>query len=378
MNDPSLQKPDHVDLDDFRMPAAALAKARAEDVPTYCPTLFGDVLALWNQAQNEAASRGSASQVREQLEEAMEKLGQASKQAASSRDALSDLVHLRTESQRNLWERYYAPEILMEAERYYWLAIREAENGKLGEAGKHAATARKLFWDATLQSLKRGPIAHLENQVIEAEQTVPQGRLQDAGRELADLREMLAKARQGDLTVSALRTRIRVGREAVRSLLTLTPNLNSNGGVPDSDFGTGGWLDTGWTFSPPDPPVTMRIGERTENSLTVWWLNQSSTSEGPLYIPPGNVNKLLRQKDDGPWEVIAEFGQLSGWTTYTDPALPSTNSPGFNGLQIGPLFRKNCSRTPAIAISCAPKTTTGAELHRLTIAPAVIREMGTT
>jgi hypothetical protein len=320
MSNPShVQKPNPVDLGDFRIPAAALAKARAEDVPTYCPTLFEEVLTLWKRAQNEAASRGSAAQIRKQLDEVMKKLGQASERATSSRDALSDLVRLRTDSQRNVWERYYAPEILIEAERYYWLAIREAENGKLDAAGNHADAARKLFRDATIQSLERGPIARLENKVIEAEQSVPQGRVQDAARELAGLRETLAETRQDNLTVSALRTRIIVGREAIRSLLALAPDLDPNWDVPFPPYVNPGLPEIGGT-SPPDAPKTMRIVARTENSLTVGWQNLPS-SAGDYLSTRGDINKLERQKENGPWELVEQFGHLNGWYEQTDSGL---------------------------------------------------------
>jgi hypothetical protein len=106
--------------------------------------------------------------------------------------------------------------------------------------------------------------------------------------------------------------------EVIQQGSTVTHDTNGDG--PISDPGGGGVVDPGWTFGPHDPPVTMRIGQRTKNSLSVGWQNLSS-SQGPLDLSGGDINKLIRQKEDGPWEVVTEFGQLTGWTNYTDTGL---------------------------------------------------------
>ena len=62
----------------------------------------------------------------------------------------------------------------------------------------------------------------------------------------------------------------------------------------------------------PERVEAIRVVGREVNALTVTWLNPTTDADR---------NVLLRQREAGPWEPIAEFGRLEGWTTHTDSGL---------------------------------------------------------
>ncbi|OGO68384.1 MAG: hypothetical protein A2Z49_05370 [Chloroflexi bacterium RBG_19FT_COMBO_56_12] len=302
------QEPERAYLRIIRSSAAVLEKARSEDVPTYAPHLFAGALELWERVQEEFTKCSPVEQVTKYLEQFLEKLAKASEQSARSKEELSELVRLRTESLRSVWVRYHSPEILMKAEHDYRKAIALAENGNLNAARKHAAYASKSYREATLQSLERGPLASLENQLKYSHQFLPHKRIEEADLELSDLRNALDGARRGDLEISALRARIGISRFSIGQLLGLGSDL-----FVDDFFPTppDGGLDPE-TTGPPKAPLSMRITDRAADSLSVTWQDRSSTDE---------VNYLERREEDGPWEVVAEFGPLSDWITYQDTGL---------------------------------------------------------
>ena len=308
MNDPDYPPPaEPITLADFHLAGSALAGARAQDVPTYAPSLFAEALASYDAAEDGA--RGSdAAEVREHLALTIELLDEAAERAERSREMLSDLVRTRTAIQRGSSERYFAPRIVTQAEDAYRLALQAAEEGAFETAERHAESARQGFQEAALEAVELGQVAVMEYQLAAAEGAVPRAKLREATDIAADLRSALSDSRRGNMTLAELRGRIGVGRGLISGLLAVAPGL-----VLDPDYypPPGTVLDPE-TVGPPNPPLTMRIKRRTANSLTVTWLDRSGVDV---------VNKLERQEGDGPWEMAAEFGTLNGWTDYTDTGL---------------------------------------------------------
>lgn len=126
--------------------------------------------------------------------------------------------------------------------------------------------------------------------------------------------------------------------------------VSALGPAGDSGWGSGGDdvlapPDAGWapgTFGPPEAPLTVSMGARTADALTVTWRNRVGATS----------NFLLRQRAGGPWEEVAEFGALSGWTTYTDGGLePDTTycyrvrSATTFGSNSTPLDNRACGHT---------------------------------
>lgn len=293
----------------FRELEAALDEARAAEVPTYAPEGFARAMKAVQEARRAVQECASGEQLRRQLQQARKALDEATQVAQASRELLSPVVERRSEAQRMDWVRHYAPRTLYEAEAYAQKAVCQAESGDANAAAGSAAEAQRLYREAALQALERGPIGNLDSQVKYAARSLPRKRHERAAGELVALRDILERTRSGELDLSMLRDEIgRTGREIGRLLAP------GDGFGPDPDFlsppAIGGWAPG--TFGPPDAPLTIRVTERTATSLTVTWRDRSGFED---------VNQIERQQGDGPWETVAGYGPLSDWPTHTDTGL---------------------------------------------------------
>ncbi|WP_426320752.1 hypothetical protein [Microbacterium sp. E-13] len=286
--------------DELASLAAAFARARGGEVPTYAPGAFRVALDAWESA---TTASGDAEQRRRALDEATRALTEAESRATHASRVLRDVARTRARALRDDRERYYAPLQLARAEEHYVEAIARAEEGDLVAAAAEADEARASFQEATLRSLEVGPLAAMENSVDEAEDLVAPEALRAARTEVADIRAALEATRQGNGTVAQLSRRISVGRGRIGSGLgeILEPPIIDP-------------LPPGDPVWPPKPaPVdTIRVTNRAADQLTVTWLNAPTHADH---------NVLLRQRESGPWLPVAEFGPLDGWTTHTDTGL---------------------------------------------------------
>lgn len=298
-------------LGDFRPAAAAVARAYADDVPTFAPTLFATALDLWNRAQRDAAAQADATQVARLLAEVEEVLNLATERAGRNREVLSEVAHLRREGMRNNADRFYAAELLSDAEHQYQVAVAAAEVEDTELAAQTAGQASDLFHAATIQSLERGVLDHVEQALTDTSVSLPMGARRDLGKQLDELREAFANHRDGTSSTVALE---RGTAALVQRFEDFVPHIGPGDGGGGGGDDVVAPPDVGWapgTFGAPEAPLEVRIGERTANSLVVSWLNRLG----------GRRNFLVRQRAGGPWEVAAEFGVLSGWTSYTDSGL---------------------------------------------------------
>lgn len=303
----------HELFQEFQEVEVALEKARGEELPTYAPGLFAKAVELYKKAQQDWQRCEPIEQIREQLQLAVETLVEAKDVSKVSKESLSQVVETRIQFNQNELARYHSPGKLNEAEGHYREAIRQAEAGDIGAASKSAATAQNSYREATLQALERGPIRNLENQLEYYSKYLPRKRQEEAARELSSLKSALNRARTGELEIPALRARIAGGGVEIGQQLALDTGFGL-----ESDLIPYGVRDLHPdTFSPPRAPVNMGFSERTANSLTVWWKDNFAFED---------VNQLERREGDGPWELVEEWGPLSGWQYYTDVGLePDTH-----------------------------------------------------
>jgi hypothetical protein len=291
---------------ELRAAASEFSKAYEDEVPTFAPTRFAEALTLWKRAQTEAPGRIDPSRLDDLLREARSSLSVATAVADRSRELLSELVGMRIASMRNDGERFFAPGTLKEAEAAYRSAILAAENDDSRPASEHAAGAQRLFREASLRFLEHGLISHLERELSEAVLSPSDDAARRAvEQDLGHLRDAMAKSGGEATPVAMLRRQFAATRRGARALLDASVGLGGDDVLaPGDDWAPG-------TFGPPEAPLTMSITARFDDRLRVTWRNRSG----------GDTNYLLRQEGGGPWQVVAEFGGLTGWTTHTDSGL---------------------------------------------------------
>jgi hypothetical protein len=289
----------------------AFEMSRAADVPTYAPVAFAkamrrfrDISRRWSERQGIATLEQDISQARAALEDAITR-------ASKSQPYLSSLVRARTQATRNRLIAYHAPRELNKAEQSFQDALRYAESEDISSARELARTAEAQFFDATITSLERGAIKRLEHEVEYSRRLVGNSIAGTAQTELDELMDASRAVRDGTLSLAAFKARIASTELRLRRLLDLSGVGPFDPEVIDPPAPPGGGFDPE-TFARPKAPLTMRIRERNSTSLTVVWQDRASFEDS---------NVLERSVSDGPWEVVAEFGPVSGWGSFEDTGL---------------------------------------------------------
>ena len=295
-------------LEDFRGAGSALARAHAAEVPALAPAAFERAKALWVRAQvDTAAGILDREQTCLLLEQAVSELDAAQAVAERTRRSFGDLVTTRRDLLLNSGARLHAPRVVNDFEAEYELTISAAEDNDVAGANEHAVAARELDRLARLAFVERGVIDHLEHDVLHGG-----GALASNSEAVAKLKNAADRARAGEISPDT----VLQSATALRRMLgsPLDPgDVGPGGGVflpPEDDWAPG-------TFEPPPAPQTIRVIDRGAASVTVTWENRSGIQTG---------NQLLRQTSGGPWEVAADFGPLTGWTTHTDAGLAPDTS----------------------------------------------------
>lgn len=303
------QEPVKTIYESFQELDTALSRARHEDVPLYSPELFNRVVELNKRAQQDWQERESFEQINKLLNLAKETLKKAKETANFSKKFLSQMVETRTNLFNIEQVRYLTPEKLYEAEHYYRDAIRMAENGNIDAAVKSSETAQAIYFEATLLALELGPIRSLRNELIYYEKFITDKSYKEAKNKFSEIENALSKVRKGELEISKLRAVIKSSGAEIQQLLNLDSDFGINWNIyrPPSIVGF-----HPETFSIPKAPVTMSISERTANTLSIIWKDNSSFED---------VNQLERKEGNGPWHLVEEWGPLSGWNNYTDDGL---------------------------------------------------------
>lgn len=293
------------DLDSL---SSAISQAYSDEIPTFSPTAFIRARDLWRENLTRSATASDENLSSDNIKESRRQLTHARGVAAVARPILADVVQMRTASQRNIWERRYAPDILYAAEEHLALAVMGIERGDLHTAQENAEAARKRFGEAKLQALEKGAVRNLRNRVVNASGLVSSDRLEAATREIEEVEATLRQVRDGRSSTSSLRRRLGTVRARVQTLLD--PGSGSGEADDQDPILDGDWAPG--TFEAPDPPLQITITNRTESSIDLIWLNRAGVVDATI---------LERQTSDGPWEAVAEFGGLLGWTDYSDTGL---------------------------------------------------------
>ncbi len=289
----------------------AFERSRAAEVPTYAPASFAKAQRLLQDIRQEWPEYRSRGTLEEQIALVGSALEEASAKAEAAEPRLSNLVRMRAQAIRSSAVAYHAPLELKEAEGLFWDAVRSAEDQDFATTEEIVAAGERRYFEATLKSLEKGALQDLENDVEYAKDLVSGDLYAEAQAELKDLRDATRAARSGEIPPSTLRTRIANRATRLRGRLD-----THGGGALDPDWRDppkapgGGWAPG--TFDPPEAPVTMRIRERKPDALTVSWMDRAPLEE---------VNFLERSVADGAWQVVAEFGPVSGFTEFEDTGL---------------------------------------------------------
>ena len=302
----SSNHPNQQDL--FRQVIAALERAREDEVPAYARTTFAEAVAAYEEARALARECAASDEVAARLETALAAIGRATENATAVRPYLAPVVEKRAQLMVDQWTRESAPALLYEADLAYEEMIRLAEEGRSDAAEEQGARVLALFREATLTGLQAGPMRNLENQLAYAHALVPGKRVRKAKKQLEKLARDLERARAGDLSVDAMRTRLAAGGNVISALMRPIDDFGMDADYHDA--GVIGWAPG--TFGPPEAPLTMRIKNRTASNMTVTWLNRAGLAD---------ANVLERQETDGTWLPVASYGPLSGWTTHIDAGL---------------------------------------------------------
>ncbi|HEX6953746.1 MAG TPA: fibronectin type III domain-containing protein [Agromyces sp.] len=276
-------------------------------MPVFAPVAFNEAVVSFTTAVD--ASGDDPERRAAAIAAASEALAVAERRAEVGADVLADLPRLRSAALRDERERYHAPATLVEAEVHVARAIDAAEDGNSSAARKHADAARRAFAEASLAALEHGTIDTLEAAVREAADRSPASAQDEMHAELDRLRRGLDATRRGEQDVSQLRRSIAIGARRIGSGLRDLGVRSPIG--PWDPIGPIGPIGP----KPPDGPTRVddiRVVRRRDRSLELIWWNPPSTA---------TRNVLVRQRESGPWEEVADFGPLQGWTRHTDARL---------------------------------------------------------
>jgi len=288
-----------------------LEDARFAGVPTYAPKAFSSALERYERVRQMFASLETAYDIEREAANAFDDLATARATAEKTEPLLSRVVRARTTINKIDQVRYRSAEKLAEAERAYRQATEQAEAGDVEAAQTSAGHALEVYRDARLTALQGGLIRNLRSQFQYAAYLLEPEAHDDASAILSSLDREFDQALNGDLDAELLTARIAAADREIGSIFLrrgLRPGLNidlSEGMLFDP--GPPGWAPG--TFGPPTAPLTMRIIDRTDSTLTVRWRNIESSAD---------ANILERREGDGPWEVVAELGVEGEWQTHTD------------------------------------------------------------
>jgi hypothetical protein len=283
-----------------------------DEVPTYAPAAFAKAADLRRAMKRQSPEQRSAASDDQSIERANAALHEARQRAKAAEPHLADLIQVHSRAVRSHAIGYHAPEVLRVAEERFWEAVSSGEAGDFAATRRLAKAAESKYAEATLVSLERGPLRQLASEIDSVADLVGPELQAEAAAVLAGLHETTRSAKAKKTPLASVRQTVERGTSQIRRLID-RPGADALGGGglrPPVDPGPG-WAPG--TFEPPEAPMTMRIGERTADALTVSWIDRSS-----MY----DLQILERSIENGPFEAVAELGpSVNGRTTYQDTGL---------------------------------------------------------
>lgn len=172
--------------------AAAIDKARGEQVDALAPAGFEKVTAAFDEASKDAARGRNPERVRERIAEGQAALQSASLAAAATRQALSSVIKTR-EDTINAGAPRLAPDNWQKAAERFDQAARAVEKNDLKNAQKRASEAEVLLRDAELIAIKNALLTEARSLIAQADEQKVE---KFAPRSLQAARRNLAQAEQ--------------------------------------------------------------------------------------------------------------------------------------------------------------------------------------
>lgn len=179
------------DLDSAAL-AAAIDKARSEQVDALAPTSFAAAARAYENATKDAARGRNADKVRTRLQEGETALRRATTAAAAARQLLGSVIKAREDALAAQAPKYASQPWQKAAERFQE-AMTENEQGDTKNAQRRAAEAEVLLRDAELIAIKGGILNEARTLIAQADEAKV-GKL--APRSLQAAKRYLAEAEQ--------------------------------------------------------------------------------------------------------------------------------------------------------------------------------------
>ncbi|MBL8267310.1 OmpA family protein [Steroidobacter sp.] len=178
--------------------AAAVEKARADQIDALAPKAFAAALQASQNATKEAERGRGTEKIAARVQEGEAALQKARTVAANAQQVLSGVIKTRQDALVAEAPKF-APEAWAKAADRFQQAMRENESGDLANAQKRAAEAEVLLRDAELIGIKGGVLNEARNLIAQAdaakvERFAPRT-LQSAKRHLAEAEQEIQRNR---------------------------------------------------------------------------------------------------------------------------------------------------------------------------------------
>ena len=189
------QEQDQVKKALFQHITEKIEQAKKRDIATLAPTLFGEMMQLYRQAERYYEKGERLAKIRSSLNEAQEKLKQAIETSKISAVALAKVLETRKQASQFEFIRKVAPKKFAQAERDYREAIRKAEKGDMRRARSISKRALKNYREATIQAFEKGPFKEIQTKLERIKKELPRNRYMDNAQRLAYFRRSMSKSK---------------------------------------------------------------------------------------------------------------------------------------------------------------------------------------
>ena len=260
------QEQDQVKKALFQHITEKIEQAKKRDIATLAPTLFGEMMQLYRQAERYYEKGERLAKIRSSLNETQEKLKQAIETSKISAVALAKVLETRKQASQFEFIRKVAPKKFAKAERNFQQAIGKAESGDIRGARKKANDAIKNYRAAALQAVKIGPMNELTTEFKKSKKKLSRERLGKASRELAELKSTMNKAKKQEFEISEWVARVKSKIEEAKNMFLAvhfyTPSAKYPTIIPGvGDIGQGAGAAITYLDDNPKPDMVLMAYE---------------------------------------------------------------------------------------------------------------------
>ncbi|MGH8188634.1 MAG: OmpA family protein [Steroidobacteraceae bacterium] len=172
--------------------AAAIERARSEQVDALAPKGFAEAVAAHESAAKDAARGRNAERIRTRIQEGEAALQRATTAASAARRLLSSVIKAREDASAAEAPKY-APQAWPKAAERFQQAMMENEQGDARNAQRRAAEAEVLLRDAELVAIKGGILNEARTLIAQGDEAKVE---RFAPRSLTAAKRHLAEAEQ--------------------------------------------------------------------------------------------------------------------------------------------------------------------------------------